>query len=134
MSPIAPWPAWARSMRHVDGAASSAQRAPSQRPAAWKSRPTPPSSTSEWKRCMAGMKRQLNEVIATRCARRAASAMSRPSAAVIASGFSQRTCAPCSNARSAISRCRLGGDAITTMSGLVSSSICSHRSKTPGTP
>jgi hypothetical protein len=59
--------------------------------------------------------------------------MSRPSTALMASGFSHSTCAPCSSARSAISRCRLGGEAITTISGLACSSIRSHRSNTPGT-
>ncbi len=133
MSPIAPWPAWVRSMRQVIGAASSAQRAPSQRPPAWKSRPTAPSSTSAWKRCIAGMKRQLKSVIATRRARVAASTISRPSAAVMASGFSQSTWAPWPSARSAMSRWRWGGEATTTMSGLAWSSISSQRSKTAGT-
>jgi hypothetical protein len=43
---------------------------------------------------MAGMKRQLKPVIATRWTLAAASTISRASAAVMASGFSQSTCAP----------------------------------------
>ncbi len=53
---------------------------------------------------MAGMKRQLKPVMATRCARAAACTISRLSAAVMASGFSHSTCAPWASARRAMSR------------------------------
>jgi len=134
MSPMAPWPAWARSIRHVAAAFSSAQREPSQRSARWKTRPSAPSVTREWSSCIAAAKRQLKHVIPTRPARRAASIIASASARVIASGFSQSTWAPDARARTAIARCRWGGVAMTTSSGFARSSISSQRSKTCGTP
>src|SRR2546425_9581874 len=80
MSPMAPWPAWARSIRHVAAAFSSAQRAPSQRSARWRMRPSAPSATREWSSCIAAAKRQLKHVIPTRPARRAASTIASASA------------------------------------------------------
>ena len=55
-----------------------------------------------WKRCIAAGKRQLKHVMPMRPARVAASTMSRPSAAVMASGFSQSTWAPPAKAASAM--------------------------------
>src|SRR2546423_1449366 len=67
---------------------------------------------------MAAGNRQLKLVMPTRPARRAASAMAWPSAAVMASGFSQSTWAPPSSARSVIASCRWRRLAVRSKNGV----------------
>ena len=77
-------------------------------------------------RCIATGKRQLKPVMPMRFARATSATIASASSRDVASGFSQRTCAPAAAAACAIGRCRCGGVAITTIAGRSEAIICSQ--------